>query len=247
LVKKKDGSWRFCTDYKALNAITIKDSFPIPTMDELIDELHGAQYFSKLDLRSGYHQTLVALEDRYKTTFRTHHGHYEWLVMPFGLTNVPATFQSLMNHVFQDLLRKYVLVFFDDILIYSATWKTHLIHLETVLQILQRETLYAKLSKCSFRAHEFDYLGHSISGLSVVMDKDKVAAGDRWPKAQNIKQLRGFLGLMGYYSIFIRNYATIIAALTELLKKDAFTWNVAAYASFNSLKHALLSASSYLF
>jgi len=167
-------------DFRALNAIIIKNSFPIPTMDELIDEMHGAQYFSKFDLQSGYHQILIAIDDRYKKSFRTHHGHYEWLVMPFGLINTLPTFQSLMNHLFQDFLRKYVLVFYD-IFIYNTTWKSHLIHLETVLEILQRETLYAKLRKCSFGATKVDYLGHSISRSGVAMDKEKVAVVNWWP------------------------------------------------------------------
>jgi hypothetical protein len=242
LVKKKDGSWRFCTDYRALNSITVKDNFPIPTVDELLDELHGAHYFSKLDLRSGYHQILVKPEDRYKTAFRTHQGLYEWLVMPFGLSNAPASFQSLMNHVFQAQLRKSVLVFFDDILIYSPSWSSHIDHLTEVLQLLRSHSLFAKRSKCCFGFTEVDYLGHTISHHGVHMDKDKVKAVLDWPIPLNLKQLRGFLGLSGYYRRFIRNYATLAAPLTALLKKDAFEWSQAATDAFSALQHAITVA-----
>ncbi|XP_071940006.1 uncharacterized protein [Coffea arabica] len=242
LVKKKEGILRFCVDYKRLNEMTIKDRYPIPNIDELINELTGSRYKTKLDLTSGYHQIRIKPKDTHKTTFQIHCGHYEFLVMPFRLTNAPATFQSLMNQIFQPYLRKFVLVFFDDILIYSSTLELNLEHLKIVLSVLRKHKLFTKRSKCSFAQQKVDYLGHTITENEVSMGQSKIESIMNWPTPRTIKDLRGFLGLTGYYRRFIKHYGIIYKPLTELLKKDNFVWNGRAKKALKSLKHIMCKA-----
>lgn len=220
LVKKRDGSWHFCVDYRALNAMTVKDQFPIPTIDELLDELGGACWFSKWDLLQGYHQILMKETDISKTTFQTHHGHYEFLVMPFGLCNAPSTFQATMNTTFAPYLRKFIIVFFDDILIYNKTFVGHLEHLKTTFQVLRVGQFFLKLLKCSFATQQVEYLEHIVSKQGVEPIPAKIEAIQQWPTPCSAKALRGLLGLSGFYQRFIKGYASMAAPLTILLAKD---------------------------
>jgi hypothetical protein len=232
LVKKVDDSWRFCVDYCTLNAKTVKDKFPIPIVEELLDELRGASFFTKLDLRSGYHQVLMHPDDMEMTAFRTHQGLFEFLIMPFGLTNAPAMFQALMNDVLCPFLWRFVLVFFDDILIYSSSWSEHLRHVRLVFEQLQAHKLYLKKSKCFFGARSVAYLGHVILVDGVSMDGEKVQAVLSWPPPTTVRAVRAFLGLVGYYRRFIRDYGVTAAPIMQLLRKDSFCWSVEVAAAF---------------
>ncbi|XP_044431667.1 uncharacterized protein [Triticum aestivum] len=242
LVRKPDGSWRFCIDYRALNAITIKDAFPIPVVDELLDELRHARFFTKLDLRSGYHQVRMRAENIPKTAFRTHDGLYEFLVMSFGLCNAPATFQALMNDLLRPYLRHFILVFFDDILIFSESWADHLRHVRTIFTVLRQHRLFVKRSKCSFAVESISYLGHTISAAGVAMDPEKVQAVADWPQPRSARAVRGFLGLAGYYRKFVKEFGVVAAPLTALLRKDGFSWSPEAATAFTALKTAVTTA-----
>ena len=244
LVKKKDGTMRMCVDYRGLNALTIKNKYPLPRVDELFDQLQGKRYFSKVDLRSGFHQVRVSIDDILKTAFRTRFGHFEFLVMPFGLTNAPATFMTLMDSVLRPYLGKFVVVFLDDILIFSKTEEEHLEHLRLVFNELRTHALYAKQSKCEFFKNEIHYLGHTISFSGINMDTDKVDAILRWPHPTNVEELQIFLGMAGFYRKFIRDYAKIAVPMTDQLKAQGktFRWDDEQERSFTKLKVALASA-----
>jgi hypothetical protein len=198
-VKKKDGSLRLCIDYRDLNRATLKNRYPMPRIDDLFDQMKGATVFSKIDLRSGYHQLRIKEGDIPKIAFRTRFGHYEFVVVPFGLKNVPAVFMSLMNDVFWKYLDRFVQVFLDDILIYSKNEREHKEHLRVVLSYLRENKLYGKLSKCSFFQKEIHYLGHIISGEGISVDPEKVKTIMEWPVPKNAHEVRSFMGLAGYY------------------------------------------------
>ena len=236
-VKKKDGSLQLCIDYRELNKVTIKNKYPLHRIDDLLDQLSGSSVFSKIDLRSGYHQLRVKAEDVLKTTFRTRYGHYEFLVMPFGLTNAPAVFMDYMNRIFRLYLDQFVVVFIDDILIYSKSIEEHEKHLRMVLNILKEKQLYAKLSKCKFWLTEVKFLGHVISRDGVAVDPSKVEAMLNWKRPETVTEIRSFLGLAGYYRRFIQNFSRIAMPLTKLTRKNQqYVWDEKCERSFTELK-----------
>ncbi|KAJ9543217.1 hypothetical protein OSB04_022924 [Centaurea solstitialis] len=236
-VKKKDGSHRMCIDYRGLNKVTIKNRYPLPRIDDLFDQLQGASWFSKIDLRSGYHQLRVKEADIHKTTFRTRYGHFEFLVMPFGLTNAPAAFMDLMNRVCRPMLDRSVIVFIDDIL------EDHVVHLREVLEVLRKERLYAKFSKCAFWLEEVQFLGHVVNREGIKVDPSKIEAVMSWEVLTTPTEIWSFLGLAGYYRRFIQDFSKIAVPLTRLTKKsEPFVWGSEQQTAFETLRRKLCEA-----
>ncbi|GKA24435.1 putative reverse transcriptase domain-containing protein [Tanacetum coccineum] len=242
-VKKKDGSFRMCIDYRELNKLTIKNRYPLPRIDDLFDQLQGSSVYSKIDLRSGYHQLRIREEDIPITAFRTRYGHYEFQVMPFGLTNAPAVFMDLMNRVCKPYLDKFVIVFIDDILIYSKNKEEHGKHLKTILNLLRSEKLYAKFLKCDFWLDSVQFLGHVIDSSGVHVDPAKIEAIKNWAAPTTPTEVRQFLGLAGYYRRFIKEFSLISKPLTKLTQKNKpYVWGKDEEEAFQTLKLKLCSA-----
>ena len=242
-VDKRDGGRRMCGDYRNLNNVTIKNKYPLPRIQDLFDQIRGAGVFSKIDLRSGYHQIKIKEEDIPKTAFVSRYGHHEYLVVPFGLTNAPAIFMNLMNKIFMPYLDKFVIVFIDDILIYSKDKAEHAKHLKIVLQILREHQLYAKFSKCEFWLDQVEFLGHVISKDGIAVNPSKIQAILEWKAPINAKEIRGFLGMAGYYRRFIEGFSKIAGPMTKLLRKNTpFEWTEKCEESFQTLKEKLTTA-----
>ena len=242
-VGKKDGSLRMCIDYRGLNATTVKNRYPLPRVDDLLDKLKGASYFSSIDLQQGYNQIRISETDIPKSAFRTPFGHYEYTVLSFGLANAPATFQAVMDRIFRPHIDKFVICYLDDILVYSKTLEEHLQHLRVVLDVLRQQQLYAKSSKCHWAQPQIEYLGHIVSADGVRMDPKKVASVRDWPVPNNLQELRRFLGLTNYFRKFIDRYSMTAAPLTNLTRKGAFlspdAWSPDCQLAFDTLKRAV--------
>ena len=242
MVKKKTGDLRFCVDYRRLNKQTIKDKYPLPRIDDTLDFLHGAKYFSTIDLLSGYWQIEIEEEDKYKTAFTTEFGHYEFNRMPFGLCNAPGTFQRLMESILQPILGEYALVYIDDVIVYSKTIEEHAVHLEEVFKLLAAAGLKIKRSKCLFAREKVNYLGHVVSAKGVAPDKKKIKAIEKFPTPTNVDQVRSFVGLASYYRRFIRNFAEKAHALTNLTRKSvAWKWGPDEQSAFDSIRKCLMT------
>jgi hypothetical protein len=242
-VEKKDKSKRLCVDYHALNQVTIKNKYPLPRIEVLFEQLRGAQVFSKIDLNSGYHQLRIREEDIEKTAFCTRYGHYEFVVMYFGLTNALAAFMEAMNRMLHEFLDDFVVVFLDDILIYSKTEAEHEHHLYLVLGALRKNQFYGKLKKCAFWLSEVAFLGHVINQQGIAVDPKNVAVVVEWKRPYSVSEIRSFLGLAGYYLRVVPNFSSIAKPLTRLLEKGVlFVWSGDCEVSYQTLKSKLVDA-----
>ena len=247
-VKKKDGSLRLCVDYRGLNAVTVKNRYPLPLISEIISNVKDKKFFTRIDLKGAYNLVRVKPDDEWKTAFRCRYGHFEYLVMPFGLTNAPATFQHLMNDIFRDLLDHVVIIYLDDILIFSDTYDEHVKQVSEVLSRLRKNNLYASLKKCDFHKEEVEFLGYILSGVGIRMDPKKLKVITSWKTPKSQKEVQIFLGFANFYRNFISNFSRLTTALTNLLKKDVpFSWSPCAETSFTSLKSAFVSAPILIF
>nr|KYP38640.1 Transposon Ty3-I Gag-Pol polyprotein [Cajanus cajan] len=241
LVPKKDGKWRMCCDNRAINNITVKYRHLIPRLDDMLDELHGAIIFSKVDLKIDYNQIRIKEGDEWKTAFKTKFGLYEWLVMPFGLTNAPSTFMRLMNHVLRDCIGKFVVVYFDDILIYSRCLSDHLGHLRQVFHILRKNLLFGNLEKFTFCVDSVIFLGFIINKKKVHVDPEKIKAIQEWPIPKSVRDIRSFHGFASFYRRFVPNFSTLASPLNELVKKNVeFIWGEQQEKAFIALKWLIL-------
>ena len=243
LVKKKDGSVRFCVDYRRLNDVTEKDAYPLPRVDDNLDALAGAKLFSTLDLASGYWQVEMDPHDAEKTAFCTRYGLYQWRVMPFGLCNAPSTFERLMEKVLSGLQWKIALLYLDDIIVFSSTVEQQLERLRLVFERIRKENLQLKPKKCHLFRKEVSFLGHRVSADGVTTEEDKVQAVKEWPVPKTVKAVRSFLGLTGYYRRFVKDYANVASPLIALTQKSAtFKWGEEEQRAFDELKGKLVSA-----
>jgi hypothetical protein len=233
LVPKKNGTWRMCVDYRVINNITIRYRFPIPRLDDMLDELSGSIIFTKIDLRNGYHQIRMKLGDEWKTAFKTKFGLHEWLVMPFGLTNAPNTFMRLMNEVLRPFIGKFVVVYFDNILIYSKSLDEHIEYLHVVFCALREAHLFANLEKCTFYTDRVVFLGYVVTPQGIEVDEAKIEAIKSWWISTMLTQLWSFLELAGFYQCFVRDFSTIVAPLNDFMKKGVlFRWGAAQDQAF---------------
>ncbi|GJY59515.1 putative reverse transcriptase domain-containing protein [Tanacetum coccineum] len=242
-VKKKDGSFRMCIDYRELNKLTVKNRYPLPRIDDLFDQLQGSNIYSKINLRSGYHQLRVREQDIPKTAFQTRYGHYEFQVMPFGLTNAHAVSMDLMNRVCKPYLDKFIIVFIDDILIYLKDEKEHEEHLKVILELLKKEKMYAKFSKCEFWILKVQFIGHVIDSRGIHVDPTKIESIKDWASPKTPTEIRQFLGLAGYYRRFIEGFLKIAKSMTKLTQKGIkFDWGEKEENAFQLIKQKLCSA-----